>query len=137
MFLGASQTISAQAKVAHIDVQQLMTSMPEMVKYFGKGDEALGYQRTMLIFAALLIVFLFITYKTTVERVKPPTQVNGSFWTEMKDLFSNLPVILLPVFGISIFIISLAQTNWSATPPTRQSQSHTYDRSNRSRTRSR
>ncbi len=92
----------------------VMTSMPEMVKYFGKGDEALGYQRTMLIFAALLIVFLLITYKTTVERIKPPTQNNGSFWTEMKDLFSNLPVILLPVFGISIFIISLAQTNWSA-----------------------
>ncbi|WP_313806568.1 OmpH family outer membrane protein [Flavobacterium sp.] len=30
LFLGASQTISAQAKVAHIDVQELMTTMPEM-----------------------------------------------------------------------------------------------------------
>ena len=30
LFIGASQTISAQAKVAHIDVQELMTNMPEM-----------------------------------------------------------------------------------------------------------
>ena len=30
LFIGANQTISAQAKVAHIDVQELMTTMPEM-----------------------------------------------------------------------------------------------------------
>lgn len=30
LFLGVNQTISAQAKVAHIDVQELMTTMPEM-----------------------------------------------------------------------------------------------------------
>ncbi|UOK42801.1 MULTISPECIES: OmpH family outer membrane protein [Flavobacterium] len=30
LFIGANQTISAQAKVAHIDVQELMTNMPEM-----------------------------------------------------------------------------------------------------------
>lgn len=93
----------------------VMTSLPELVEYLGKGNEATGYQRTMLIFAVLLIVFLFITYKSTTERIKPPVQVNGSFGEEMKDLFSNLPVILVPVFGISIFIISLAMQNW---PPT-------------------
>jgi outer membrane protein len=30
LFIGANQTMSAQAKVAHIDVQELMTTMPEM-----------------------------------------------------------------------------------------------------------
>jgi outer membrane protein len=30
LFVGASQTVSAQAKVAHINVQDLMTNMPEM-----------------------------------------------------------------------------------------------------------
>ncbi|ESU23219.1 cationic outer membrane protein OmpH [Flavobacterium enshiense DK69] len=30
LFIGANQTITAQAKVAHIDVQELMTNMPEM-----------------------------------------------------------------------------------------------------------
>ncbi|MCO6147169.1 OmpH family outer membrane protein [Flavobacterium sp. NRK1] len=30
LFVGASQTVSAQAKVAHINVSELMTNMPEM-----------------------------------------------------------------------------------------------------------
>lgn len=30
LFIGAAQTISAQAKVAHIDVNELMSAMPEM-----------------------------------------------------------------------------------------------------------
>jgi glycoside/pentoside/hexuronide:cation symporter, GPH family len=92
----------------------VMTSLPELVETLGKGDEALGYQRSMLIFAVLLMAFMFVTYKTTKERIKPPTQIQGTFWAEMKDLFSNLPVILVPVFGISLFIISLAMQDWPA-----------------------
>ena len=92
----------------------VMSTLPYLVDKLGNGSEAVGYQRTMLIFAVLLIIFLLITYKTTKERIQPPTQVNSSFWAEMKDLFSNLPVILIPVFGISFFIISLAMENWSA-----------------------
>jgi len=30
LFIGAGQTVSAQAKVAHINVQELMTTMPDM-----------------------------------------------------------------------------------------------------------
>lgn len=93
----------------------VMTSLPELVEVLGKGNEATGYQRTMLIFSVLLIAFLFITYKTTKERIEPPVQVNGTFWEEMKDLFANLPVILIPVLGISIFIISLAMQEWPST----------------------
>lgn len=92
----------------------VMTCLPQLVETLGKGNEALGYQRTMLIFAVLLMIFLFITYKTTSERIKPPVQINGTFWEEMKDLFSNLPVILVPVLGVSIFIISLAMQEWPA-----------------------
>lgn len=93
----------------------VMSTLPYLVAKLGDGSEALGYQRTMLIFAALLSLFMFITYKTTRERIKPPTQLQGTFWQEMKDLFYNLPVILIPVFGISIFIISLAMQEWPAT----------------------
>lgn len=92
----------------------VMSTLPFLVERLGDGSEAQGYQRTMLIFAALLVVFLLITYKSTKERIKPPVQLNKPFWEEMKDLFCNLPVILMPVFGISIFIISLAMENWTA-----------------------
>ena len=43
LFIGASQTLSAQAKVAHIDVNELMTTMPEwkaaqtQLEKIGKG----------------------------------------------------------------------------------------------------
>lgn len=90
----------------------VMSTLPYFVEHLGNGNEATGYQRTMWIFAALLVAFLVITYKTTKERIKPPVQINNSFGEEMKDLFSNLPVILTPVFGISLFIISLAMTDW-------------------------
>jgi len=93
----------------------VMSTLPFFVETLGNGSEAQGYQRTMLIFSALLVVFLLITYKTTKERIKPPKQINKSFWAEMKDLFCNLPVILLPVFGISIFIISLAMESLTIT----------------------
>jgi GPH family glycoside/pentoside/hexuronide:cation symporter len=92
----------------------VMVALPELVAYFCQGDEAKGYQQTMMIFAVLLMVLMYITYKTTKERVKPPVQINGSFSQEMKDLFSNLPVILVPVFGISVFIIFLALQDLSS-----------------------
>lgn len=90
----------------------VMASLPYLVARLGEGDDAVGYQRTMLIFAALLIVFLLITYITTRERIKPPAQSNLPFWMEMKDLFCNLPVILVPVVGISLFIISLTLSDY-------------------------
>lgn len=92
----------------------VMSTLPYLVKKLGAGNEAVGYQHTMLIFAVLLIIFLFITYKTTKERIKPPVQIHNTFWQEMKDLFCNLPIILIPVFGISVFIISLAMEGWSS-----------------------
>ena len=90
----------------------VMSLLPYLVEKLGGGNEAFGYQRTMFIFAILLIIFLFVTYKTTTERISPPTQIQHSFWQEMKDLFSNLPIILIPVFGISVFIIGLAIESW-------------------------
>ena len=93
----------------------VMSTLPFLVEKLGDGNEAQGYQRTMIIFALLLGVFMFITYKSTRERITPPTEINGTFWQEMKDLFSNLWVILVPVLGISVFFISLAVEDWPET----------------------
>lgn len=90
----------------------VMTLMPILVKYFGDGNDAQGYQYTMVIFAILLVIFMLVTYFTTTERVKPPVDNHGSFGKEMKELFLTLPVILMPVLGVSIFFISLAKTEW-------------------------
>lgn len=92
----------------------VMSTLPMLVETLGNGNEAVGYQRTMLIFAVLLAAFLLITYKTTKERIEPPVQIRGTLGEEMKDLFCNLPVILIPVVGISLFIITLAIEDWPA-----------------------
>lgn len=90
----------------------VMTTLPMLVEYLGQGDRIQGYQRTMPIFAVLLVIFMLITYFTTKERVKPVARTDKSFGQEMKELFYSLPIILLPVFGISVFMISLAMNEW-------------------------
>jgi glycoside/pentoside/hexuronide:cation symporter, GPH family len=98
----------------------VMSLLPLLVAKLGNGNDADGYLKTMPIFAILLMIFLFITYKTTKERITPKPQTDVSLWQELKDLFCNLPVILIPVAGISLFIGILAakdafapyQTEW-------------------------
>lgn len=92
----------------------VMALMPFLVKSLGGGDDTQGYQYTMIIFAVLLVVFMLITYYTTTERVAPTAQDHGSFGQEMKELFATLPVILIPVLGVSAFFISLAKIEWPA-----------------------
>ncbi|WP_163933606.1 MFS transporter [Paraferrimonas sp. SM1919] len=78
----------------------VMGLLPEFVKYFGQGNEQLGYQYTMYLFALMLLVFMLITFVTTKERVvTTETPTPGEF----KDLFKNLPFVLLPFAAISLF----------------------------------
>ena len=75
-----------------------------MVKYFGGGDSAKGYQITMGVFSALAIVFFVITFATTRERVQPdPTQRN-SVQRDLADLTSNGPWVAMFVLTIILFI---------------------------------
>lgn len=90
----------------------VMGLLPMLVKYFGQGDDAQGYQYTMFVFAILLVVFFAITYFTTKERVVPVVEHHAPLRQELSDLMVNLPVILVPVAGVSLFLISLSQIEW-------------------------
>ncbi|BCD99606.1 MFS transporter [Marinagarivorans cellulosilyticus] len=80
----------------------MMSFLPDMVEYFGQGNDAIGYQKTMYIFAGLLIILCGITFFTTKERVEPPTP-SGSLKTELGDLLKNLPFIITPLLAITLF----------------------------------
>ena len=80
----------------------VMSFTPDMVKYFGQGNDALGYQQTMYVFAALLVALCTITFFTTKERVTPPI-ASGSLSKELGDLLKNLPFIILPLLAITLF----------------------------------
>ena len=78
-----------------------------MIKYFGKGDNALGYQLTMGVFCSLAVVFFIITFLTTKERVKPDPRQKTSIRRDLADLGHNGPWIA--IFFLTIFtFINLA-----------------------------
>src|SRR4051812_32648184 len=57
-----------------------------MVKYFGKGNDALGYKFTMGIFSVLAIIFFVVTFLTTRERVQPDPKQKSSIRQDFADL---------------------------------------------------
>jgi GPH family glycoside/pentoside/hexuronide:cation symporter len=78
-----------------------------MVHYFGQGDSARGYQFTMAIFSALAVVFFFVTFATTKERIQPPPDQVSSVGQHFKDLVSNRPWLVM--FGLTLVLfITLA-----------------------------
>jgi len=80
-----------------------------LATFFGHGDKAQGFQYTVFLFAGLSLVFFFITFKTTKERVQPPkTQVN-SLKEDVKNLFQNKAWIILAIVGIISFIMFAMQ----------------------------
>jgi len=81
----------------------VMGFLPDLVAYFGKGNDAIGYQYTMYLFAAILIVLMVVTFKTTTERVIPPVDESTSLKSELMDLSKNLPFIILPLLAMSLF----------------------------------
>lgn len=80
----------------------VMGFTPDLVAYFGEGNDAEGYQQTMYVFAALLVALCLITFFTTKERVHSVAH-QGPLRQEIKDLMWNLPFIIVPLLSISLF----------------------------------
>lgn len=82
----------------------VMGFLPQLVVFFGEGNQQQGYQYTMYLFAAVLIALMVITVATTKERVIPPEHANsGTLKSELKDLSKNLPFIVLPLLATTLF----------------------------------
>jgi len=75
-----------------------------MVKYFGQGDNAKGYQMTMGVFAILCILFFIITFSTTKERIQPDPGQKSSIKQDFADLVKNGPWVVLFILTIVHFI---------------------------------
>ena len=80
-----------------------------LAKFFGGGDKAQGFQYTVVLFAILSLVFFFITFKATKERVNPPKSQVNSIGADLKNLFTNRAWIILAVVGIVSFIMFAIQ----------------------------
>jgi Na+/melibiose symporter-like transporter len=87
--------------VAQFIVQSLLLPL---VLILGDGDKALGFEKTMTIFAITGIVFFIITFLTTRERIIPAPEQKSSVKQDLADLFKNKPWIVMLVLTIFIFI---------------------------------
>jgi len=68
----------------------------------GGGDEALGFQLTMIIFAVLSVALFWITFATTKERVQP-IQEKSDVRLDFRAMLTNGPWIAL--FAAAIFTL--------------------------------
>jgi Na+/melibiose symporter-like transporter len=75
-----------------------------MVNHFGQGNSAKGYQVTMGIFSALAILFFFITFFTTRERIKPDPKQKSSLRQDIKDLIQNRPWVIMFLVFVMMFM---------------------------------
>ena len=76
----------------------------KMIKILGHGNDALGYQLTMAVFCTFAVIFFFITFFTTKERVKPDPKQKTSVKQDLKDLTKNGPWIAIFFLTIFVFI---------------------------------
>ena len=81
----------------------VMGFLPDLVAYFGQGDDASGYQTTMYVFAALLIAMMVITFVSTTERVQVDDSEQSHLKHQSKDLLKSLPFIVLPLLAVTLF----------------------------------
>jgi GPH family glycoside/pentoside/hexuronide:cation symporter len=75
------------------------TFVTPLKNILGGGDEALGFQLTMAIFAVLSVALFWISFATTRERVSPP-QVESNVRLDLKALIGNGPWFVLFVAAI-------------------------------------
>jgi glycoside/pentoside/hexuronide:cation symporter, GPH family len=76
-------------------------SMMFLVKYFGNGNEATGWQWAMACLSGLALVLFIVTFATTKERVLPPKEQKNNLKVDLKDLFTSKPWLMIA--GATIF----------------------------------
>jgi GPH family glycoside/pentoside/hexuronide:cation symporter len=116
-----STAIKAQGKEAGVipyplareDVHYIDTETTETVIDVRANDnlvdKAKGYQYTLMVLGFLSVVFFLITFFSTKERVVPQVNRNQSIWSDIKNLGSNRPWVVLALVGIVSFIMFALQ----------------------------
>ena len=75
------------------------TFVTPLKNILGGGDEALGFQLTMLIFAVISVLLFWTTFATTRERVRP-SSTTSDLNQDFRALFSNGPWKALFAAGV-------------------------------------
>ncbi|MGH9560611.1 MAG: MFS transporter, partial [Terracidiphilus sp.] len=71
-----------------------------LVAHFGKGNQQLGYQMTIGVYAVAAVILFLVTFVSTRERVKPVQEQKTSRRRDLLDLVANTPWLVLCSLGI-------------------------------------
>lgn len=80
-----------------------------LAKFFGGGDKIQGFQYTVVMFAILSLVFFYLTFIMTKERIQPPKSQVSSVKADFKNLFSNRAWVIIAIVCIVSFIMFAIQ----------------------------
>jgi GPH family glycoside/pentoside/hexuronide:cation symporter len=80
-----------------------------LANYFGKGNQAKGYQITLGLFAIVSFILFMITFSSTRERVHPPKAQKANLKEDFKGLLKNRPWLILFFVGIISFVMFAMQ----------------------------
>jgi GPH family glycoside/pentoside/hexuronide:cation symporter len=73
--------------------------IPYLVNFIGKGNDNIGYQKTMYLLAGLLVILSLITFIATRERVFPPKDQLSDLYNDFRDLVKNRPWAIMLIIG--------------------------------------
>jgi sugar (glycoside-pentoside-hexuronide) transporter len=105
-------SISSYRQIAANSAGFIVASLAiPMVRFFGRGDDALGYQLTMGLLSVLSIIFFVIAFLATKERIQPDPQQKTSLRQDLSDLFKNRPFIVLFLVTLFYFTAILVRGN--------------------------
>lgn len=82
----------------------VMASVRPLVDLIGKGNEQMGWQVAMSIYAVLAIIMFLACFIFTRERVSPPKSQHTNVLKDFGDLFKNVPWIVLSIS--SLFLLT-------------------------------
>jgi len=74
-------------------------TMP-LVEYFGAGDQAVGYQYTMIAMSLLGVILFLLCFAGTKERVSPPKEQQSTFKEDLSALWANDQWRILSLAGL-------------------------------------
>lgn len=76
----------------------------KLVRWFGGGDEALGFQRTAILYALIAGTLFLVTFRTTRERVATPAGQDSDIRKDLRELVRNRPWLAVCGIGITTLI---------------------------------
>ncbi len=88
------------ASIGTLSVGALATPL---VGWLGDGDELMGFRLTIMLFAVLSVLFFWVTFFTTRERIRPKIH-KSSVRADISSLLKNASWIVLVFAGILIVV---------------------------------